>query len=125
MFRQSTFIVATLCALFIAGCDSAPTHDSIAKETVTTIEDAAAILATVIGWAYVHRLEDSFVEGGETVPVLVAAKYLPRGSALKPAHFQTASVPRVYIQPGAVSSFDVLLTSGNPRFRAGVSMDVW
>ena len=48
MFRHRSLAVACLTALFlVAGCDSAPTHDSLMKDSLSTMEEMVAVMKTV------------------------------------------------------------------------------
>ncbi len=82
-----------------------------------------AVLTGLVIWFFLHHLEGSYQEAGETVPVLVAKRYIPRGSPIDPAFFQITRIPKAYVEPGAVSQFDVLVSSpGHPRFRSLLSI---
>lgn len=83
------------------------------------IAGVAAVLAGVIVWLFLHHLEWAYQEAGEMVPVLVASHYMPRGSPLDPALFQVTRIPKAFVEPGALSNFNVLESSpGHPHFRS-------
>ncbi len=78
----------------------------------------AALLAGTLAWSYLRHLERSYQETGETLPVLVTQRYLPRGTPLRAKYFRRLDTPKAYAVPGAIPGFDVLeSTPGHPRFR--------
>jgi pilus assembly protein CpaB len=83
----------------------------------------SAILAGLLGWLFLHHLEWTYQEAGETVPVLVASRYVPRGTPLRPAYFQRRQIPKSYVEPGALMNYAVLESSpGRPLFRSPFSI---
>jgi Flp pilus assembly protein CpaB len=78
----------------------------------------SAVAAGAVVWLFLHHVERTYQETGETMIVLIARRYIPRGAELRPAYFQSRAVPKAYVQPGAVVDFDILESSpGHPRFR--------
>lgn len=48
MFRRCSLVSTALFALvLVAGCDSAPTHDSVMEESVSSMEEMVAIMKTI------------------------------------------------------------------------------
>lgn len=83
----------------------------------------SALVAGVGTWLFLHHLEASYQDAGEWVSVWVASRYVPRGTALRPAFFRPARVPKAYVEPGALRDFEVLESSpGRPRFRNALSL---
>ena len=79
----------------------------------------SAVLAGLVVWLFLHHLESSYQEAGETVSVLVAARYIPGQSLLQASLFQKISIPKAFVEPGALTRFEVLeSTSGTARFRS-------
>jgi pilus assembly protein CpaB len=93
------------------------------KERMIALAAGSALLAGLLGWLFLHHLENTFQEGSETVSVLVANRYLVQGTPLRPAFFSTMTVPKSYVQPAAVLDFAVLESSpDHPRFRNLVAL---
>ena len=92
------------------------------KERLIAVAVGSALLAGVLGWVYLRHLENTFQEGSETVPVLVANRYITPGTPLTPVLFSLMAIPKVYAQPTALSEFAVLVSSGRARFRNNVPL---
>src|SRR4051812_23679102 len=83
----------------------------------------SALAAGILGWVFLHHLENTYQEGSETVAVLVANRYLVPGTPLAPEYFSAATIPKSYVQPTAITDFAVLESSpGHPRFRNTVAL---
>ena len=93
------------------------------KERMIALSAGAALLAGLLGWLFLHHLENTFQEGSETSAVLVANRYIVAGTPLSPELFSTVAVPKAYIQPAAMGDFSVLESSpGHPQFRNNVAL---
>jgi Flp pilus assembly protein CpaB len=93
------------------------------KERMMALAVVAAVLAGILGWTFLHHLENTFQEGSETISVLVANRYMVAGTALRPAFFTSVLMPKAYVQPAAVTDFSVLESSpGHPRFRNSIPL---
>jgi pilus assembly protein CpaB len=93
------------------------------KEKMMALTAGSAVVAGLLGWLYLHHLENTFQEGNETATVLVANRYLVPGTPLSPAFFGSTAVPKAYIQPSAITDFAVLeSTPGHPRFRNNIAL---
>ncbi len=93
------------------------------KERMIALAGVSAVLAGLFGWLFLRHLENTYQEGSETVSVLVANRFLVPGTALTPELFASATVPKVYMQPLAITDFAVLESSpGHPRFRNSVAL---
>jgi pilus assembly protein CpaB len=89
------------------------------KNRIPVVIGLCSIAAGAATWIFLHQLEKTYQETGETVAVLTARRYIPRGSPLRPVYFQSVDIPKPYVQPGALSRFDVLESSpGRPVFRS-------
>ncbi len=93
------------------------------KPNELAIATSAGMLAALAGWIYLHHLEGSFQEAGESAQVLVTSRYIPKGAVMRADLVQTAVLPKAYIQSGALSSFVVFESSpGHPRFRTAIPL---
>src|SRR5258706_7381425 len=83
----------------------------------------SALVAGLLGWLFLHHLENTFQEGSESASVLVANRYIVPGTPLTPALFTSAVVAKAYIQPTAITDFSVMESSpGHPRYRNSVPL---
>jgi Flp pilus assembly protein CpaB len=83
---------------------------------------AAAVLAGLAAWFFLHHLEDTYQESSDTVTILMADRYIPRGTVLRKAYFRMASIPKAYVAPDAIHQFDILESSGQPLWRSVLSI---
>jgi len=89
------------------------------KHLQVKIALGAAVLAGGVVWFFLHHLETTYQDAGETIPVLVASRYIPGSSVLQPGVFQKTSIPKAFVEPGALSHFEILeSSSGRARFRS-------
>jgi Flp pilus assembly protein CpaB len=93
------------------------------KERMMVLAASSAIVAGVLGWLYLHHLENTFQEGSESASVLIANRYIVPGTPLTSDLFASAFVPKAYIQPTAIMDFTVLESSpGHPEFRNNIPL---
>ena len=64
---------------------------------------ALALLAALMAWAYVNRLEAELGMRSELTEVLVAKQNIPRMVRIEDNMLERKTVPRQFVQPGALS----------------------
>lgn len=80
-------------------------------------------VAGSLGYLHLHMFEKACKDSSSAVAVWVAARYVPQGIPARAAFFRTVTAPKAYVQPGAVSAYDVLESSpGHPQFRTAVAL---
>ncbi len=67
---------------------------------------ALAIVGVVLMHTYLARVARAAGVGGPSVPVVVAAADLARGTPLRPEDLRTVSMPKAYAPPGAFRTVD-------------------
>src|SRR5689334_10369211 len=86
------------------------------------IAGSCALLAGLTIWIFLRHLENAYSTTEDLAPVLVAKRFIPRGTPLRALYFRSAQFPKNAIEPDAVPNFDLLESSGRPRFRTPLSI---
>jgi Flp pilus assembly protein CpaB len=83
----------------------------------------SACLTSLVVWLFLHHLEGTYQEAGETVSVFTVRRYIPRNTPIKAVFLQRTRIPKAYVEPGAITDAASLEAGlGHPRFRTLVPL---
>jgi pilus assembly protein CpaB len=94
----------------------------LSQRSLLTIAFALAVIGGLALWSFLIQLDPSYREKSGTASVLVANRYIPRDTPLQAEFFETHSIPKAYLTPGAVTAYSVLISSGHVQFRSTTSI---